>query len=306
MDDRDGSSSPRSQQSATVAADTDDEPRRAATPDGGTQRKLKLIEHLSSNIDMMIFAELSALYYMEYALCRPSQNILAVPKTSRHCSFFRLLIRAIAQWMLNPTPIENLMRMPPNSAYIFVVVIPNAVCMLLHLFSSLPQPAPASRGYVHGGIIVDFVGQKPPSSCIPLLFIDIFILILQFAAMSIQIEREGISQSANPTELASNPPRSEVDDQVLEEGRSRLPNNPPPSQDLSQLEETLRSGTSLLAEVDILGCLRRVYNLAPDERMLSGAYSFQNLGYSRTLGALAAERRRQAQQTTQQPLPPGG
>ena len=69
------------------------------------------------------------------------------------------------------------------------------------------------RGYLHGGIIVDLIGQKGPTSKIHLLLLDLLILVLQCFMLTVHVERERLS--AFLTKLlklntASDQPRVEV------------------------------------------------------------------------------------------------
>lgn len=43
---------------------------------------------------------------------------------------------------------------------------------------------------MHGGVVVDFIGQKPPSSRLTLLALDMAILVLQCLMLSVHSERE--------------------------------------------------------------------------------------------------------------------
>lgn len=41
----------------------------------GLKRKLVFLTHLLKSLDLVVFAELSALYYMEYAVISPIQDL---------------------------------------------------------------------------------------------------------------------------------------------------------------------------------------------------------------------------------------
>ncbi len=41
----------------------------------GLKRKLVFLTHLLKSLDLVVFAELSALYYMEYAVISPTQDL---------------------------------------------------------------------------------------------------------------------------------------------------------------------------------------------------------------------------------------
>lgn len=88
--------------------------------------------------------------------------------------------------------------MPAIRSQVLAVFLPAAMCLLAHLFGALPIAGEASRGYLHGGMIVDFIGQKPPSTRLTLLGLDILILILQCFMLTVHAEREKIRALTRP------------------------------------------------------------------------------------------------------------
>lgn len=103
----------------------------------------------------------------------------------------RFLLRAAGQY-LYLTPKEETLPiiMPATRAHVFLVTIPNIICILLHLFGSMPHGHDFHRGYVHGGVVIDFVGQMPSKSRFYYILIDIMLLLLQSLMMTIHNERE--------------------------------------------------------------------------------------------------------------------
>ena len=49
------------------------------------------------------------------------------------------------------------------------------------------------RGYLHGGVIIDLIGQKAPTSKLHLVILDILILLLQCFMLAVHVERERLS-----------------------------------------------------------------------------------------------------------------
>lgn len=45
------------------------------------------------------------------------------------------------------------------------------------------------RGYMHGGLFIDFIGQKAPVSIVRLLLMDLLIMIIDFIMLGLVIER---------------------------------------------------------------------------------------------------------------------
>ncbi|KAM5356071.1 hypothetical protein ACJ41O_002717 [Fusarium nematophilum] len=140
----------------------------------GLARKLEFITHLLRSLDTLVFTELSALYYME-------------------CSIFRFILRSVAQYMyLTPKDESFPFLMPASRIHVVLIIVPNIICMLLHLFSSLPVGPDYHRGYMHGGLIIDFIGQKPPTSRVYYLLADVSILVIQCLMLTVHTEREGL------------------------------------------------------------------------------------------------------------------
>ena len=50
------------------------------------------------------------------------------------------------------------------------------------------------RGYLHGGIIVDLIGQKGPTSKVHLVLLDLLILGLQCFMLAVHVEKERLSK----------------------------------------------------------------------------------------------------------------
>ncbi|KAG6085886.1 hypothetical protein E4U33_000827 [Claviceps sp. LM78 group G4] len=138
----------------------------------GLVKKLSYVTHLLKSLDLLVFAELSGLYYME-------------------CSMFRFLLRAVGQYMyLTPKDESFPFLMPAGRVHVLLVVVPNLICMLLHLFTSLPRGPDFHRGYQHGGLIIDFVGQRPATYRIYYLLADLAILVLQCLMLTVHTQRE--------------------------------------------------------------------------------------------------------------------
>ncbi|KAI0193235.1 hypothetical protein EV127DRAFT_452191 [Xylaria flabelliformis] len=144
----------------------------------GLAMKLQFLMHLSLNLDTLAYAELCILYYMD-------------------CSFFRLFIRWMAQTLFVSPKTEDTVLIVPNY-HISAIVAPNLLCMFLHLISSPLEAGEASRGYLHGGILVDFIGQKAPSTRFTLILLDAAVLAIQCFMVTVNIEKERIRTVIKP------------------------------------------------------------------------------------------------------------
>ena len=130
------------------------------------------------------------------------------------CSFFRLLLRGFCQLIfLTPTPAALSVVEPIHRPWFYVIFGPNLICMLLHLFTTRPEAGESMRGYLHGGIIIDLIGQKGPSSKIHLLLLDILVLALQCFMLAVVMERDRLSKvmkAYTSPNAAGNPTRTTV------------------------------------------------------------------------------------------------
>jgi hypothetical protein len=95
---------------------------------------------------------------------------------------------------------EDTVLIVPNY-HVSAVVAPNLLCIFLHLISSPPEAGEASRGYLHGGILVDFIGQRPPSSRFTLVLLDVVVLALQCFMITVNIEKEKIRNTVKPPRI---------------------------------------------------------------------------------------------------------
>lgn len=73
------------------------------------------------------------------------------------------------------------------------------MCILAHIFFALPEAGEATRGYLHGGFIIDFIGQKPPTTKLAFLFIDVVILVAQCLMLAVHQEREKLKKLVSPS-----------------------------------------------------------------------------------------------------------
>lgn len=72
--------------------------------------------------------------------------------------------------------------------YIGAIFGINILCLILHLYMSRPTAGEATHGYLHGGLLIDFVGQKGPSPRWLLVLLDIGIALLQAVMLAIVVE----------------------------------------------------------------------------------------------------------------------
>ncbi|KAI1176960.1 DUF1746-domain-containing protein [Nemania sp. FL0916] len=146
-------------------------------------KKLEFLMQLSLNLDTLAYAELCILYYMD-------------------CSFFRLFIRWMAQTLFVSPKSEDTVLVVPNY-HVSAIVAPNLLCMFLHLIAAPTEAGEASRGYLHGGVLVDFIGQKAPSSRFTLILLDAVVLAVQCFMITVNIEKEKIRKVIAPRRVTA-------------------------------------------------------------------------------------------------------
>lgn len=95
---------------------------------------------------------------------------------------------------LTPKAEEFLKLMPAPRPQMYTIFGSNIICMLLHLFLTLPEASETMRGYLHGGAIIDFIGQKAPTSKIGLLLLDCMVLVLQCVMCAVWLEKDRLKK----------------------------------------------------------------------------------------------------------------
>lgn len=305
----------------------------------GLSQKLRFLNHLVYTLDTLVHAELCVLYYMEYAPFLPPQYtttpVLQVGWLTAiffppSCSFFRLAIRWVAQSLfISPRSEESFLSVP--NYHVSAIIAPNIICILLHLVTSLPFAGEASRGYLHGGVLIDFIGQKAPTSRLSLLLLDFLIFGIQCLMVAVNMEKDRIRKVVKPprvlsattttTDAAAEAPVTTQDHDAEERGvlrdapvldetediemrplgadpqdsdeRANLLERGPAeaSSDYDGLLDVLRSGNATLSTFHVRQALRATWNNRGNTPESAAAYAIQNVGYNATLAALAAQRR---------------
>jgi len=115
----------------------------------------------------------------------------------------------MAQFMyLTPKPAH--LPTPKTTSRLGSIIGVNILCFLLHILGDAPEAGEASRGYLHGSIIIDFVGQKGPSSKLYLLVLDTIVALLQLVGLALLLSIKTTDTAPPSTEVA-NSQESEMD-----------------------------------------------------------------------------------------------
>ena len=175
------------QEAAPTAAELAE--RRKKNRQMFNRKRGDLLDDLLRNLDILVYAELSTIYYMD-------------------CSFLRFLFRAFVQFVFLTLKQAPFPEHPADRPVIAPIVFSNVICSLFHFFLSQPAAGEETRGYLHGGLAMDFIGQKGPSSIVHLLLLDLLVLGLQLTHMAAGMARKrvrGASSVTTPPAVGGNP-----------------------------------------------------------------------------------------------------
>lgn len=130
-------------------------------------------------------------------------------------------MRSLMQYMyLTPKTEELLKLLPAPRPQVYAIFLTNVLCMLLHIIFALPEANEAMRGYLHGGVIIDFVGQKAPTSKLSLLLLDILVLALQSVMCAVWLEKERLMKIDETLKRGNAAPQPTTTDGAQEVGFS--------------------------------------------------------------------------------------
>lgn len=147
--------------------------------------------------------------------------------TIASCSFIRLLLRACVQFLfLSPKP-SFLPEPPPNRPYLGAIFGSGLLCLAVHALFDPPEASEATRGYLHGGLAMDFIGQKGPTSKTHLILLDLLVLALQLVHLTALITRLKVKEKASlPTAAPATAPQPTQDHDFEERGMLRSEHEP--------------------------------------------------------------------------------
>lgn len=111
--------------------------------------------------------------------------------------------------LLTPKP-QFIPEPPQNRPYIGAIFGTNLLCLFFHIYNAAPAADEQTRGYLHGGLAMDFIGQKGPTSKLHLVFLDFLLLGLQLVALGTHLTREKVKKQATTPPPASAAPAATV------------------------------------------------------------------------------------------------
>lgn len=105
------------------------------------------------------------------------------------------------------------MQRPPDEPRPFLPIVAGlfTVNFLLHMLYHAPSAGEDTRGYLHGGLMIDFIGQQGPTSKWKLGGLDLCILILQLIMVSVHVKRRDLKKQLTQITAGEGPPGSTAD-----------------------------------------------------------------------------------------------
>ena len=144
----------------------------------GRQKRLELIDELLRGLDVLLFAQLAALYYLD-------------------CLTASFLLRTLVQIFFLSPRATGLPDPLPARPHLSLVLGSNVLCLLLHLVREAPEAGEITRGYLHGGLFLDFVGELGPVSRWRLVALDLWICGIQMVMMAAIVQKLKIKGPAS-------------------------------------------------------------------------------------------------------------
>ncbi|KKY18935.1 hypothetical protein UCRPC4_g04657 [Phaeomoniella chlamydospora] len=258
----------------------------AAAPTAQRSRNAKQVTWLASllaTLDTTLYVELAAIYYLDARLST-------------------FLLRALLQVLILSPRVPSSFQPPTvidplNNPIIGVLFSTNVICILAHLISDGPQAGEVTQFYNHGGIFVDFVGEKTPVSRLRLLLLDGLVFIIQIVMMAVMMEKSKLSKLQDNTIIPSTSNTSTInadghqdldaeergmnadaDDSLLPSSASSAENMNFTTSPHPHPLDSFMSGRHIIADINLSATIRRQWGLFKQGPPLMRASGSQNTG----------------------------
>ena len=166
------------------------------------RKRVGMLSELLRELDMIVYMQLITVYHLD-------------------CSFFWLAVKALIHCsLLTPMPDTPLDRQPDEpKLFLPFLLFSFGATSLLHLVFPAPSAGEDTRGYLHGGLVIDFIGQQGPTNKWKLAAFDMSILLLQLVMLSVHVKRRELNKKlANPSDSTTHGPAQEQDADDEERG----------------------------------------------------------------------------------------
>ncbi|KAL9604844.1 MAG: hypothetical protein Q9219_000292 [cf. Caloplaca sp. 3 TL-2023] len=245
---------------ATASAEHGDSEQHARK--ANKKHKTQYFDHLLRQIDIMIYCELSILYYMD-------------------CSLFSFIARALNHWFyFTPKPSLVSPVITWHRPHIVMIFALNLLSIFLHAVNTPPTAGEAVRGYLHGGLLIDFVGQKSPVSRWRLVGYDALILVLQLVMLGVAAEKKKLDATGGASADGNGSREGESQDHDSEERGVRRSEEGAEGIEMQSLHPGSRGRTG--GEEDgerdeLLGIEGSTASEHPRDEFYSGQYMLANI-----------------------------
>lgn len=118
------------------------------------------------------------------------------------CSVVLFAVRAIVQ-LIFFTPKASPFDPTRNQPFVGTIFASNLFCMISHIFFTHSEAGEETRGYLHGGLFIDFIGQKAPIPLFRLLAFDVLIMFLDLIMLGLIIERVKTNDTVASTAMST-------------------------------------------------------------------------------------------------------
>jgi hypothetical protein len=172
------------------------------------RKRIRMLNDLLRELDLIVYMELITVYYLEYGSSLPPTMTAHTDTGYPSCSFFWLAVKALIHASLLTPTADALGERPPAEPKPFfpLILFSLVVNPLLHQLYPAPSAGEDTRGYLHGGWIIDFVGQQGPTSKWKLGALDLCILLLQLVMVAVHAKRRELKRKL--AKLATGTPSS--------------------------------------------------------------------------------------------------
>ncbi|KAF1937339.1 DUF1746-domain-containing protein [Clathrospora elynae] len=152
------------------------------------RKRIRMLNEVLRELDLAVYMELLTLYYLD-------------------CSFFWLAVKVgLHGSLLMPAPDTAANERPRDETKPFLPVLLSlfTVNFALHLTYPAPAAGEDTRAYLHGGLLIDFIGQQGPTSKWALGALDVCVLFLQLLMVAVHVKRRALKkQLANTSDPAT-------------------------------------------------------------------------------------------------------
>ena len=153
------------------------------------RKRVGMLEHLLMELDKLVLLQLITIYYLE---CVADERRRRADACSN--SFFWLCMRACLHVaVLTPLPPSGPQRDDQHD-FLFSILLPFAVCASLHATYPAPSAGETARFYLHGGLLMDLIGQKGPTSRWRLAALDACVVVLQLVMASVHVKHRALKK----------------------------------------------------------------------------------------------------------------